>query len=88
MTLPGYLMQGTLSMYGIGSTTSIQGIIATKGFLWNTVEAVNPEGVAVQVGDSVLYKDEDVVCRLAWDNATHVILPIDKIVFIENSAAP
>lgn len=40
------------------------------------------------VGDEVLYKQGDEECRLVWDNATWVLLPIDKIIVTEQPIPP
>ena len=85
MSLPGYLGNNMLSLYGIGTTTGVSGIVAPDGFLFSTIEQVfNGSGINAEEGTSVLYKTEDAVCKLAYDNAIHVIIPVDKIVFTEN----
>lgn len=87
MALPGYLGQNLLSLYGIGSSTGTMGVVAPPGFLFSEVETVfNGSSIIVEEGDSVLYKEGDEVCRLAYDNAVHVILPIDKVIFSEYKA--
>ena len=43
----------------------------------------NGSGIDAEVGSSVLYREADEVCKLAYDNAVHVIIPVDKIVFTE-----
>lgn len=89
MALPGYLGQGFVSLYGIGTTTGVSGIEAPEGFLFSTIDGVwNSGNVAAQVGDNILYKTEDVHCRIVWDNATIVLLKEDKIVFTENVITP
>lgn len=76
-----------LSLYGIGTTTTPWGVVATDGFLFSTVEQVfNGSSIDAEVGTLVLYREEDAVCRLAYDNAIHVILPVDKIIFTELNA--
>lgn len=84
MALPGYLGNNMLSLYGIGTATGVSGIVAPKGFLFSTVEQVfNGSSINAEVGSSVLYREADEVCKLAYANAIHVILPVDKIVFTE-----
>lgn len=85
MALPGYLGQGFLSLYGIGTDTSWAGVVAPPGFLFSTVEQIwDGNSINAQVGTLVLYKEADKVCQLAYDNAVHVIMPVDKVIFTEN----
>lgn len=84
MALPGYLGNNMLSLYGVGTASTPWGVVATDGFLFSTVEQVsNGSNIDAEVGTLVLYKVEDAVCRLAYDNAIHVVIPVDKIIYTE-----
>lgn len=87
MALPTYLAQGYFSVYGIGSNIgSSNDIVAPSGFLFGAIEAINESTSNNAIGDSVLFKESDVVCKLTWDNAIHQIVPIDKIILTEQVA--
>lgn len=89
MALPGYLGQGLLSVYGIGSNVGVQGIVAPVGYVFNTINAIwDGDSIAASVGDSILYKESDVVCILAWDNGKYPLIPVDKIIFTEDPSPP
>lgn len=84
MGLPSYLATGLLSMYGIGSNTSSWGVIASPGFSFNYVYDIwDGGGNGLNVGDLILYRESDVVCRLAYDNGNYSLLETNKVITIE-----
>lgn len=89
-TLPAYLGTGLLSMYGIGSNVSGQwGVVAPPGYAFNYVYAIwDGGGNGINVGDSILYNQRDVVCRLAYDNGTYDLLETNKVILIEEIILP
>lgn len=86
MNLPGYLGVGFVSLYGIGSSVSPNGVVAPTGFLFSNVDQIwDGDSIVVSVGNNVLYNQNDMVCRLAWDNAIRVLIHKDKIIYTETS---
>lgn len=87
--LPVYLAPNLCSLYGLGHTTSINNIVAPPGYLFNSIYQIGDINTRLAtVGDEVLYRQGDEECRLVWDNATWVLLPIDKIIVTEQPIPP
>lgn len=89
MALPVYFGVGYLSVYGIGSNTGQNGIVAPSGFVFNTVNRIwDGGGINFSEGDSIMYKIEDVECTLAWDNGQYGLLKTDKVILTEYTVIP
>ena len=87
--LPVYLAPGLLSMYGLGHTTSINNIVAPPGYLFNSIYQIGDMNSRLAtIGDEIMYKVGEETCRLVWDNATWVLLPIEKIIVTEQPIIP
>jgi len=83
MSLPIFLPYGVVSIYGVGSMTSYNGIVQPEGSLWGNVDAVSQYGIVwAKHGDNVLFKDSDVECRLAYptDNTSYTLIAEVKLV--------
>ncbi len=82
--IPAYLPYGIVSIYGIGSLTGSTGMVIDNSLRFGTIEQVSQYQIYwAQVGDSVLFKEADVECRLAYDNSAHTIIPEVKLVLRE-----
>lgn len=83
---PATLYPGLVSIYGKGSATGTNGIVATKEiFLFGVVDKTwGGMGEGVIVGQSVLFADGDVTCRVKYDNTIFTIIPENKIILIED----
>lgn len=84
MGLPAYLGQGLFSIYGLGNPVGITGLVAPTGFLFGAVyNAWNGNSELAAAGDSVMFKETDVVCRLAWENGIYTLVETEKIKLTE-----
>lgn len=82
--LPVYLPYNIVSIYGIGSLDSGSGITINDPLRFGTIDMVSQYGIQwAQVGDSVLFKETDVECRLVYANSPHTIIPEAKLVLKE-----
>ena len=89
MSLPIFLPYNIVSIYGIGSGIGLSGIAQPEGYLWGDIDAVSQyEIVWASPGDSVLFKDADVQCRLAYspDNTSYTLIAEAKLVCREYPA--
>jgi hypothetical protein len=77
--LPIILPSGTIAVYGMGTTLSPSGIsnINPDGQLrWGSVYQVWSGGETfVYGGDNVMFREEDIICRLAYGNIPYTIVP-------------
>ena len=81
MAIPAYLPYGIVSIYGIGSKDGVSGIVPPEGAFFGNVDQVSQYGIAwVKVGDSVLFYENDVQCRLAYANARYTLVQEAKLV--------
>lgn len=94
MSLPAFLPYGIVSIYGIGSVDGQAGIIQpvppdTNPMLWGTIDAVSQYEIEwAKPGDSVLFPELGVVCRLNYppDNTAYTLVPEVKLVCKEYPA--
>jgi len=86
MSLPVFLPYNIVSIYGIGSSTGGSGIVPPTGYLFGNIDQVSQYDIVwAKVGDSVLFKDEDIQCRLAYppDNTSYTLVEEVKLVVKE-----
>ncbi len=91
MDLPIYLQPGEVLIYGAGlATASIQGIRADNDkFLWGTIQQVwNYGNINAMIGDSVMFNNDDVMCRLIYNNYPYTLIQQAKLACTEFAAAP
>jgi hypothetical protein len=89
MSLPIFLPYNLVSIYGIGSEIGLSGITQPPGYLWGNVDAISQYGIEwAEPGDSVLFKNQDVQCRLAYptDNTSYTLIAEVKLVCREYPA--
>jgi hypothetical protein len=85
-TLPAYLPYGVIAVYGYGTMQGVQGIIppaqgSVDYALFGTVYQISQHEVYFcGVGDSVLFKNSDVICRLATVDASFTLVEDAKLV--------
>lgn len=85
--LPVYLPYNIVSIYGIGSLTGVSGIEIADPLRFGVIDDVSQYGIQwAQIGDSVLFKETDVECRLVYANSAHTIIPEAKLVLKEYPA--
>ena len=78
-----------VSIYGIGAQLGLAGIVQEGGYLWGNVDAVSQYGITwASPGDSVLFNNADVQCRLAYatDNTSYTLIAEAKLVCREYPA--
>lgn len=83
MSLPIILPVGTVSLYGIGTSVGIIGWSAPTGSKFAYVDTIYDGAVNFNVGDSVLFKEADVLFRLTYGNAIYTFLEEAKLVLTE-----
>ena len=78
MGLPVILPPNYVAIYGAIATVSANNIVAPEGYFWGTIYQI-ADGASIYVygGDNVLFRNEQVKCRLAWDNGTYTLLELD-----------
>jgi len=84
--IPAVLAYGLVSIYGIGSQLGpFQGINAGAGSLFGIIDQFAPYGhIKYSIGDSVMFNEKDIVCRLAYTNIAYTIVPEVKLIMNEN----
>lgn len=84
MALPVYLGLGMVSIYGSGTTQSINGITVTPNrFKFGTIYQISDTITNNIVGDYVMFKEDDVKCRLAVGGVTYTIIEGARLVITE-----
>lgn len=86
MSVPASLYPGLVSIYGKGSLSGTSTMQPTnETFLFGVVDKTwGGMGEGVTVGQSVLFANEDVTCRIKYDNTIFTIIPENKIILIED----
>lgn len=76
-SFPLILRVGEVSVYGDGFTTPTpQGIVNPAGTLWGSIYNVWDGGSTyVYTGDTISFREGDVICRLAIGTAHYTIVP-------------
>lgn len=85
MSFPMYIPVSWASIYGIGSQTGISGLVPDNtNFRFGMIYGLgNGDGVDVKVGDSVMFNENDVVCRLAWNNWPYTMIERARLAGVE-----
>lgn len=84
MALPIILPANHVAVYGALATISVNNIQAPDGYFWGSIYMIAPGAeVWVYGGDTVLFKNDQVKCRLAWDNGTYTLLELDKTFIVK-----
>lgn len=84
MALPVYLGLGLVSIYGPGTTASIHGFTATPNrFKFGTIYQIADNITNNFVGDRVMFKEDDVTCRLAVGGVQYTFVEGAKLVITE-----
>lgn len=70
-TLPIYLGENEVAIYGMGSTDPVQGLTTPPQHYWGSIYQVGEISWPFpQVGDNVLFGEQGIVCRLAYVGTT------------------
>lgn len=81
--IPIELNEGLVALYKIKQQSSINNIAAPNEFNWATIYQISWYGIDhVAVGQSVLYKGTEVVCKLAFAHESYPIIEEAKLVTI------
>lgn len=85
MSLPAILGSGLMSIYGKGSSEStVTGIVPTQGFMFGVIDQMwNGSNMNLQVGQSVMFREKDVVDRIIFNDWPFTVIPEDKVILIE-----
>lgn len=89
MSLPAFLPYGIVSIYGIGSSMGTTDIVPPPGYLFGNIDAVSQYGIQwASPGQSVLFPDAEIECRLAYapDNTIYTLIEEAKLVCREIAA--
>lgn len=83
--LPIIFPYGFVYLYGRGDVNGQVGVVGgTTSILFATIYGVGVGMDSGIVGNSILFKDEDSVCTLLYDNQPYTVLPEVKIIGTEN----
>jgi hypothetical protein len=86
MVLPVYLGLGMVAVYGPGIQTAMSGLTPTligQSFKYGTIYQMNSVN-DFRVGDSVMFRESDVQCRLATqNNLTYTVLEAARLVLTD-----
>ncbi len=83
--LPVYLGLGMVAVYGAGIGTSMSGIRPTQlgqSFKFGTIYQIN-SAPGFMEGNPVMFREEDVVCRLAIGNLTYTLVEGARLVLTD-----
>lgn len=83
-SLPFVLAYGFVAVYGNGATPGIQGFPAASGWKFGEIVQVSPGLPTTLEGDSVMFKDSEVRCRISYQNYPYTIVEQAKVVLTEN----
>jgi len=85
-----YLPQGWVSLYGLGSETGVSGLVPDNTiFRFATIYNVGSgDNINAEVGTSVMFNNNDVICRLAWNNWPYTIIEQAKLAGTEIAVTP
>jgi len=81
---PVYLGEGQIAIYGLGSQDPVSDLVPPEGFLWGTVYHIfNGGGINVVEGDTVLFNNEKISCRLAVPSGRYTLIKEEAIIATE-----
>lgn len=84
MSVPIYLGINLVSIYGIGTTATQNGIAASKAYRWGTIYQIGDNIHSNFVGDSVLFKATDVTCIIRVNGgAQYTLIEGAKLIITE-----
>ena len=82
--LPVYMGLQFVSIYGLGTTTSLNNITVTPNqFKFGTIYQIGTNAQIWHVGDRVMFKEADVTCRLAYRGVPYTVIEEAKLVLAE-----
>ena len=82
--LPVYMGLQFVSIYGFGTTTSLNSIVVTPNqFKFGTIYQIGNNSQIWHVGDRAMFKESDVTCRLAYRGVPYTIVEEAKLVLSE-----
>jgi len=89
-TLPFILPNGYVLVYGIGTIASTTGIVPNNDiFRFGAVSQVWAGGeVFVYAGTSVMFNENDVFCRLAYNNWPYTMIEAARLAGSEEPPPP
>lgn len=82
--LPFVLAYGYVAVYGNGGSPGVQGFPAASGWRFGEIVQVSPGLPTSLEGDSVMFKETEVRCRISYQNYPYTIVEQVKIVLTEN----
>lgn len=93
MQLPIYLQPDQVLIYGAGMQVSLTGIVPSgTNFKFGVIQQVwNYGNINAQIGDSVMFNEKDVICRLAINSSNnwpYTLIEQGKIILTENLTMP
>lgn len=85
MSLPIILQNGYILIYGLGNPTGISGLVPNDlNVKYGTVYQIwNGGELFIYPNQSVLFKEQDVYCRLAWAAWPYTLIQVAKLAGIE-----
>lgn len=89
MSLPVYIPQGWVSLYGLGTTAGKSGVIPSNAkFKFATIYGLGDCNTGAQIGDSVMFNLDDVKCILALGSAKYTMIEQARLAITENLTIP
>lgn len=84
MGLPASLGEGVVAVYGNGVNIGMANMIPQRGNVkFGTIYQVGDVTPRTRIYDSVMFREQDVICRLAWDTQIYTIVEEAKLVLTE-----
>lgn len=82
-SLPFTLQDGYVAIYGRGTTTGVQNFPAAAGWKFGEVVQMAPDVYGL-LGESVMFKDIEVRCIIAYQNYPYTLTEKAKLVLTED----
>ena len=81
-SLPVYLSQGFISVYGNGNLWNIVGANTATNPRFGIIDQSNYGSASLAIGDTVMFNEKDVTAPVSYNGDTFYILPGDKVISV------
>ena len=82
MSIPAYLPPNTISVYGYHSVNNIS--MVRSGYIFGTVNQMYFGAEEDLTGKSVLFKANDAIPQVRYNNTPYYLIQQEEIILIEN----
>jgi hypothetical protein len=84
MVLAVYFGFPFVGIYGPGVVSNNHGItVVPNRYKFGTIYQIGGDADPFQVGNVVMFKEDDVECRLTWDGVQTTVVPAARVVLTE-----